>query len=205
MSSYLEMHSYKASDKKIIEGAIKKIEWTEIGTWELIEKLRDFALSGIDVSEIAFQLFKQDKVKLVDSESNEIFNQGKITAYLLLPLNKELYLEKVNNLFEKLTPESQRSAISLFWLTNSKYGNDRLKEIAKNMKYSFEVRVYAGRLLNQNYVSDEDKKIYADMKDVELKKLLLKSYNEALNSWDIHSWDKLIKISKIMHFYAVNS
>lgn len=205
MSSYLEMHSFKASDKRIIEGAIKKIEWTEIGTWELIEKLRDFSLNGIDVSEIAFQLFKQEKLKLTDPESGEIFNQGKITAYLLLPLKKELYLEKVNVLFDKLTPESQRSAISLFWLTNTKYGNERLQEITKNMKYSMEVRVYAGRLLNQNYVSDEDKKTYATMKEAELKQSLVKPYNTALISWDNHSWDKLIQLSKLMHFYGVTS
>lgn len=205
MSSYLEMHSFKASDKRIIEGAIKKIEWTEIGTWELIEKLRDFSLNGIDVSEIAFQLFKQEKVKLTDPESGEIFNQGKITAYLLLPLKKELYLEKVNVLFDKLTPESQRSAISLFWLTNTKYGNERLQEITKNMKYSMEVRVYAGRLLNQNYVSDEDKTTYASMKEAELKQSLIKAYNTALISWDNHSWDKLIQLSKLMHFYGVTS
>lgn len=202
MSSYLEMQSTKEKDKHIIEKAIDHIQWAELGTWELIEKLRSFSLNGINVTGIAFQLLKQEKVKLVNPETKESFNQGKILTYLLLPLKPELYLEKMSNYFDGSTPESQRSIITLCWMTNTLFGDSQLKNISSTAK-DIDVRSYANRLLNRFIPSEEELKPYVDLHEYERKQMVVSECNKAVFNWDDKSWDKLILYSKIMHHFEM--
>lgn len=200
MSSYLEMHSAKESDRHIVEKALKNILWTELSTWELIEKLRDFSVSGIDVTDVTFQLLKQDKVKIVNPDTGESFNQGKILAYLLLPLKRELYLKKIAAYFEQATPESQRSIVTLLWMTNTTFGKKQLETIASTCK-DIDVRSYASRLIKRFPPSDVELAAYKDLLPDVRKITLTGVYNKALLSWDLKSWDQLILCSKLMHYY----
>lgn len=203
MSSYLEMQSNKSPDKRVIERALKNIQWTELGTWELVEKLRNFSLNGIDVTDIAFQLLSQKKVKLNNPETGELFNQGKILAYLLLPLKKELYLNKMDTFFMNSTPESQRSIITLFWMTNTSFGKTKLEDIAANKVSGIlttDVRSYADRLLRRFPPNENELQQYKDLQPDEQRQELISAYNKALSSWDNQSWDKLILYSKLMHY-----
>lgn len=205
MSSYLEMQSMKEKDKRIIEKAVNNIQWIDIGTWELIEKMRDFSLNGIDISEVALQLLKQEKIKLTDPETGETFNQGKILAYLLLPLKKELYVEKMSNNFSELSPESQRSVITLFWMINTSFTNGKLKQISENNLVNPEIRSYASRLLKRFPPAESDLTSYKDIPADERKQLLEKNYTKSLLNWDRQSWDNLILVSKLRHYFEVNS
>lgn len=200
MSSYLEMHSAKDADKRIIEKALKNILWTELSTWELIEKLRDFSVAGIDVTDVTFQLLKQDKVKIVNPDTGETFNQGKILAYLLLPLKRELYLKKIVAYFEQATPESQRSIVTLLWMTNTTVGKKQLETIASTCK-DIDVRSYASRLIKRFPPSDVELAAYKDLLPDVRKITLTGVYNKALLNWDLKSWDQLILCSKLMHYY----
>lgn len=204
MSSYLEMQSMKEKDKRIIEKAINNIQWQEIGTWELIEKMRDFSLNGIDVSGGAFQLLKQEKIKLTDPETGEVFNQGKILAYLLLPLKKELYVEKMSYNFNEASPESQRSIITLFWMVNSPFTNEKLKSISENNLVNPEIRSYASRLLKRFSPTESELALYKDIPTDERKQLLEKKYTASFLNWDKQSWDNLILFSKLRRYYDGN-
>lgn len=204
MSSYLEMQSLKEKDKCIIEKAINQIHWTEIGTWELIQKMRDFSLNGIDVSGITLQLLKQEKIKLADPETGELFNQGKILAYLLLPLKKELYVEKMSANFSEISPESQRSIITLFWMINSSFTNEQLKKFSENGLINPEIRNYASRLLKRFLPTEAEMTAYKDLPPEERKQLLNKNFNKSLLNWDKESWDNLILFSKLRHYFEAN-
>lgn len=201
MSSYLEMHSIRENDKRIIEKALKNIQWTELSTWELIEKLRDFSVSGIDVTDVTFQLLKQERVKIVNPDTGESFNQGKILAYLLLPLKRELYLKKIVAYFEQTTPESQRSIVTLLWMTNTTFGNSQLETIASTCK-DIDVRSYASRLMKRFPPNDAELTAYKDVLPDVRKITLTGVYNNALFNWDSKSWDQLILCSKLMHYYV---
>lgn len=203
MSSYLEMQSYKSSDKRIIEGALKKIEWTEIGTWELVEKLRDFSLNGIDVTGLAFQLLKQEKVRLVNPETQEVFNQGKLLAYLLLPSKKEVYLETISNLFENSSAESQRSIITLLWMSNTLFGDEKLQKIAGNKTVNPEVRSYASRLMQRFPPNETEIGKYASLNPDEKKQILASLYSKTILEWNGDTWNQLIELSKLMHYFQV--
>lgn len=203
MSSYLEMQSYKSSDKRIIEGALKKIEWAEIGTWELVEKLRDFSLNGIDVTGLAFQLLKQEKVRLVNPETQEVFNQGKILVYLLLPLKKEAYLEAISNLFDNSSAESQRSIITLLWMSNTIFGDEKLQKIAGNKTVDPEVRSYASRLIQRFPPNDTEVGKYASLNPDEKKQVLASLYSKTILEWNRETWSQLIELSKLMHYFQI--
>jgi hypothetical protein len=205
MSSYLEMQSYKEKDKRIIENAIQNIQWAEIGTWELIEKMRNFSLNGINTTEIALQLLKQEKIKLTNPETGELFNQGKVFIYLLLPLKKELYLEKMSSYFNEASPESKRSIITLFWMVNSDFSNEKLKDISQNGTINSEVRSYAVRLLNRFSPSESELDAYKDLQVEVREQLLKKEYSKALLNWDKHSWDNLILYSKLMRYFQIDN
>lgn len=204
MSSYLEMQSMKEKDKRIIETAVNNIQWIEIGTWELIDKMRNFSLNGIDISGVALQLLKQEKIKLTDPETGEVFNQGKILAYLLLPLKKELYIEKMNSYFSEVSPESQRSIITLFWMINSPFTNDKLKNISESSLINPEVRSYASRLLKRFSPAESELVIYKEISTDERKQLLEKNYTKSFLNWDKQSWENLILFSKLRHYYDMN-
>ncbi len=203
MSSYVEMQSYKSSDKRIIEGALKKIEWTEIGTWELVEKSRDFSLNGIDVTGLAFQLLKQEKVRLVNPETQEVFNQGKILAYLLLPLKKEAYLETISNLFDNSSAESQRSIITLLWMSNTVFGDEKLQRIAGNKTVNPEVRSYASRLMQRFPPNETEVGKYASLNPDEKKQVLASLYSKTILEWNGETWNQLIELSKLMHYFQI--
>lgn len=203
MSSYLEMQSYRNSDKRIIADALKRIEWTDIGTWELIEKLRDFSLNGIDVTGLAFQLLKQEKVKLTNPETGEVFNQGKTLAYLLFPVKKELYLNAISSHFENASAESQRSIITLLWMSNTAFGDERLQKMVTDKSLNSEVRSYATRLM-QRFPPEEDTiNKYIDLNTEEKKLLLVNQYDKILTEWSENTWDQLIALSKLMHYFRI--
>lgn len=206
MSSYLEMKSTRKKDLEIVENALKNITWTDISTWELVEKMREFALSGINITEVTFQLLKQEKIKLTDPDSKEVFNQGKLLAYLLLPLKTELYSKKMDALFDSSTPESQRSIVTLFWMTNTNFGKTKLEEIAVNKRkiaVTIEVKSYADRLLRRFSPLDSELLPYNAMTEEQRKIKLTQEYKRIVMEWDTKSWDKLILTSKLMHHFQI--
>ncbi len=202
MCSYLEMHSKSSSDRQVIESALKNIVWTDISTWELVDKMREFSLNKIDVSSVALQLLQQEKVKLIDPDSKEIFNQGKLLAYLLLPLKNAIYLDKLTSNFEKYSPESQRSIITLLWITNTNYGIEKLEIISKSAK-DVDVRSYAIRLIKRFQPTEVELKETVSLSASDKSKLLISQFNKANLEWDLTSWDRLIMISKLMHYNAI--
>lgn len=202
MCSYLEMKSTKKKDIALIEKALKNIVWSELNTWELAQKLREFALDGINVSDVAMQLLQQEKVKLSDPLTKEEFNQGKLLAYLLLPLKSELYLSKLHDQFDQVKPESQRSIVTLYWMTHSDFGRKELSEIAINkrkMPVTIEVKSYADRLNRRFSPTSEDLLLIKDLNEVEIEAKLKKDYYSIIREWDASTWNKLISISKILH------
>lgn len=204
MSSYLEMQSFREKDKRIIEKAINNIQWQEIGTWELIEKMRDFSLNGIDVSDMALQLLKQERIKLTNPETEEIFNQGKVLAYLLLPLKKEIYMEKLSSHFSEVSPESQRSIITLFWMINSSFTNEKLNEISENNRVNPEIKSYVARLLKRFSPTESELISYREIPSDERSQLLDRDFTKTLMNWDKYSWDKLILLSKLRRYFSPN-
>lgn len=202
MCSYLEMKSTRKKDIQLIEKALKNIVWSDLNTWELAQKLRGFALDGINITDVALQLLKQEKVKLKNPETNEDFNQGKLIAYLLLPLKSELYLEKLNEQFDVVNPESQRSIVTLLWMTHSKFGRKIVEEIAQNKRkvtISIDVKSYADRLHRRFSPTSEDLKVIENLTEPELSTKLIAQYHAIIREWNATSWNQLISISKVLH------
>lgn len=203
MTSYLQINSTSSSDKLLIEEAIKNIDWSEIGTWELVEKLREFAINDINVVNAVLNLMKQKNLNVSNPETKEMFNQGKIVCYLLLPLKADSYIDVLNNEFKIALTEQQRSIITLFWLSNSKEGTEKLAEIAKTTK-DVDTRSYANRLLYRYNPSEEQLKPFSNLDENDRDQHLLLAYNQLISDWDNETWDKLILTTRIMHYYKLS-
>lgn len=203
MTSYLQINSTSFSDKLLIEEALKSIDWSEISTWELVEKLREFAINDINVVNAVLNLMKQKNLSISNPETNELFNQGKIVCYLLLPLKSINYIEVLANEFEIGLTEPQRSIITLFWLSNSNEGTEKLVKIAKTAK-DVDTRSYANRLLYRYNPSEEQLKPFSDLDENERNQQLLLNYSQLISDWNNETWDKLILTTRIMHYYKLS-
>lgn len=202
MCSYLEMQGYN-SDKNTIARALGNIKWADIGSWELVDKMHNFALNGIDVTNLVMQVLQFNKYRLTNQETGEEFNQGKLLAYLLLPLKKEVYLDKLMIEFPTGIQEAKRSIVTLLWLTNSTIGDNQLIEYSKCDTLDIDVRGYADRLINRFQPTDEERTKYDSLQPIEKKQLLSSRYHDAIINWNSESWNTAIQVSKLMHFYAL--
>lgn len=204
LSSYLEMYATTSKDRRIIEKAIQQIQWDEIGTWEVAEKLRDFAGNGIDVTSVAFQLFAKEKVKLVNPETKEVFNQGKLMAYILLPAPKSTYLKKLVDALPTVSEESKRTAISLLWLSNTELGNTVLTSIyAPESTYSTDIRAYANRLMKSYFLDEKELENWIELDEVERKQKLIAAYQDLILVWTNESWNQLVLLTKKIHYFSI--
>lgn len=203
MTSYLQMHSTSYSDKLVIENALKNIDWSDIGTWELIEKLREFSINNINCMNAILNLLKQEKINIKNLETNEEFNQGKIVAYILLPIKSTNYVEVLNNEFKTALTEAQRSIITLFWLSNSVESTEKLVEIAKTT-VDVDTRSYANRLLYRFNPDEEQIKPFSVLNETVRSQQLLLTYSQLISDWNIETWGKLIQLSRIMHYYKLS-
>lgn len=202
LCSYLNIQSFKPSDNALIEQAIANINWADMNQWELIEKYRTFALSGINVVNGVKTLFKTTKINVLNPLINKTFNQGEIAAYLLLPLKPQKYVTPLAEIYDTISTEAQRTVITILWLSNTQVGDEKLQLFAKTTK-DIDVRSYANRLLYRFPPSQELIAPLEAMNEQQRAADLMQNYFQSVAEWKADSWQKIIQTTQLMHYFKL--
>jgi hypothetical protein len=202
LCSYLDIQSFKSSDNALIEQAIAHINWVDMNQWELIEKYRTFALSGINVVNGVKTLFKTTKINVLNPTINKTFNQGEIAAYLLLPLKPQKYVTPLAEIYDTISTEAQRTVITIMWLSNTQVGDEKLQLFAKITK-DIDARSYANRLLYRFSPSQELIAPFAAMNEQQRTADLMQNYFQSVAEWKSDSWEKIIQSTQLMHYFKL--
>ncbi|MCO5261103.1 MAG: hypothetical protein M9916_13270 [Crocinitomicaceae bacterium] len=202
MCSYLSIHSTKKADRSIIENALQFIQWSEMNQWEFVDKLRTFSTNGMNVMGAVSNLLNIKKLSITNPATNQRFNQGEVTAYLLLPLSPEKYINQLDKLYDTINLEAQRTIITVLWLSNTQYGNASLENKAKTTS-DIDVRSYVNRLMYRFHPSQELIGKYESLNEIERNNLLLKTYYKTIDDWNVESWNNLIQLTKLLHYFSI--
>lgn len=200
MASFVGLYSDKKQDEELVSNALGFIEWSDLNEWEFAHQLKGFANDGIFIYPSISKLLQRDKVKITNPESKEVFNQGKLLAYILLSSTNESDIQALIKEYPTLKPEAQRSVLTLLYLLNYADGNKQLAQMAKQTK-DIDVRAYAQRLNKVSTLSEEDKKYVSDAlakEGEEQLQTLIELRFYAISNWSADSWNILIASTKML-------
>jgi hypothetical protein len=169
--AHLLMMSNKKNniDDKLIVNSFSKADIRDLNPKVLTTLSNTLARRGANTTPIAISILKDTTFSFFIPAHSFEFNQGYCLSYVLLPINNNLYLNKLTANFNSLPDHSKKSILTTIWFGYSCKGDKFLKKVASGKKHSKKVRKYAESLLANNKVYPEITKImiklYGDNSD----------------------------------------
>lgn len=146
----------KSKDDKIIAAnAVAKCDLADVDRREYVTTLNRLASEGINVTTGAVKILNDTSFGFAIPQHAMNFSQDLCLTYMLLPENREFYIDTLVVLFKSAPPRSQESIIKTLWFAYSCKG-DSLIVAAINDKYlNVEVRKTAQKMMSTKDLSED--------------------------------------------------
>lgn len=182
-SHLLMILSKSRSDKEISADAFSKCNIRDLDPKTYVVLLKSLATDDINITKAALNILEDSTFHFYLIEHGGFdFIQAYCLTYCLLPLDPNLYVDSLTLYFQQTkNVTSQKSIITTLWFSYSCLGDKFLKSLNEGNTLKKDVYEYAHRLLANDKLNRDYKKLLKNIKPDELeeiKKSALKRFSD---------------------------
>jgi hypothetical protein len=145
------------NDKTIAANAIAKCDLADIDQKEYVTTLNRLSNTGINVTKAAVRILNDTSFTFFLPQHVMYFRQGECLTYMLLPQNKDFYVDTLISMFKSVNQNSQKSILYTFLYAYTCKGDSLINAVIEDRTISKAVSSFAKELMKSPHLTNDIK------------------------------------------------